>query len=106
MISFVCNICGQQSTVPSIEHEPSSCTRTGCRSNVRLRALIHMLSTELFGAGYLLPDLPPMPAIKGLGLSDQESYATRLAKKFDYTNTFFDREPRLDITESHPDRYG
>src|SRR5262249_48320082 len=43
---------------------------------------------------------------KGLGLSDQASYAVPLADKFDYTNTYYDREPRLDITSAHPDRYG
>ena len=28
------------------------------------------------------------------------------AGKFDYINTFYDREPRIDITEPHPDRHG
>jgi len=65
-----------------------------------------MLSTELFGDGFLLRDFPELSAIKGLGLSDQESYAGRLAKKFDYTNTFYDREPQLDITEKHPESWG
>src|SRR5689334_12214990 len=104
MISFVCNICGRGNTVAILQHEESSCS--GCGSNVRLRALIHLLSTELFGGEYLLPDFPTLPAVKGLGLSDQASYAMRLAEKFDYTNTYYDREPRLDITEPHPDRYG
>ena len=65
-----------------------------------------MLSMELFGDGFPLPEFPRLPAIKGLGLSDQDSYAGPLAKKFDYTNTFYDREPRLDITEAHVDRHG
>jgi SAM-dependent methyltransferase len=65
-----------------------------------------MLSMELFGQGLLLPEFPCLRAIKGMGLSDQLSYATVLAGKFDYTNTFYDREPRIDITESHPDRHG
>jgi 2-polyprenyl-3-methyl-5-hydroxy-6-metoxy-1,4-benzoquinol methylase len=34
------------------------------------------------------------------------SIAQRLARKFDYVNTFFDGEPRFDITETHPDQYG
>lgn len=106
MICFVCNICGQTNSVEALEHEPSSCSGAGCGSNIRIRALVHLLSTELFGDGYLLADLPALPAIKGLGLSDQASYASRLAAKFDYTNTYYDREPRLDITEPHPDRYG
>ena len=104
MISFICNICGQSNTLEAFHHEESSCN--GCGSNVRLRALVYMLSVELFGDGFLLPEFPCLPAIKGLGLSDQENYADRLAKKFDYTNTFYDREPYLDITAAHPERYG
>ncbi len=47
-----------------------------------------------------------MKAIRGLGMSDQDCYNGLLAEKFDYTNTFYDREPRLDFTESHPELAG
>jgi SAM-dependent methyltransferase len=104
MVSFLCNICGRNNTIPVLEQEASSCA--GCQSNVRLRALVYMLSTELFGDGFILSDFPRLPGIKGLGLSDQASYAGPLATKFDYTNTYYDREPRLDITAAHPDRHG
>jgi SAM-dependent methyltransferase len=104
MVSFICNICGQNNTIATLTHEASSCS--GCQSNVRLRALVFMLSMELFGEGLLLPEFPCLKAIKGLGLSDQASYAGLLAGKFDYTNTFYDREPRIDITEPHPERHG
>jgi SAM-dependent methyltransferase len=104
MVSFLCNICGGTNTIEMLRQEDSSCA--GCGSNVRLRALVYLLSTELFGDGLILPDFPLLPGVKGLGLSDQASYADPLAKKFDYINTYYDREPRLDITERHPDRYG
>jgi SAM-dependent methyltransferase len=104
MVSFLCNICGRGNTLETMPQEESSCG--GCGSNVRLRALVYLLSTELFGEGLILPDFPRLPAIKGLGLSDQACYAERLAGKFDYVNTYYDREPRLDITAEHPDRYG
>src|SRR6476620_9124807 len=104
MICFICNICGETNSVAEMRHEESSCG--GCGSNVRLRALIYLLSSELFGDGFLLPEFPPLAGITGLGLSDQLSYAVPLAGKFDYTNTFYDREPRLDITATNSDRYG
>src|SRR5882724_2405914 len=104
MVCFLCNICGRTNTVAQFDYEASSCS--GCGSNVRLRALIYMLSRELFGDAFVLYDFPRLPPIKGLGLSDQASYADLLAKKFDYTNTFYDREPRFDITEAHPALYG
>ncbi len=103
-MTFLCNICGQQNSTEALDQEASSCA--GCGSNVRLRALIYLLSKELFGDGFPLTAFPRLAGVKGLGLSDQLSYATRLAGKFDYTNTFYDRQPHLDITEAHPDRHG
>jgi SAM-dependent methyltransferase len=104
MISFICNICGRHNDIETLRYEPSSCA--GCGSNVRLRALMYMLSMELFGQALVLPEFPRLPGIRGIGLSDQWSYSERLAEKFDYTNTYYDREPRLDITTPHPDRHG
>jgi SAM-dependent methyltransferase len=100
---FICNICGSHNHVESFRTEPASCS---CGSNVRLRALIHLLSVELFGQSLVLTEFPKLKAIRGLGVSDQPSYARILAEKFDYTNTFYDREPRLDLSESHPHLHG
>lgn len=99
MASFTCNICGAENHVEAFATEPASCA---CGSNVRLRALIHLLSMELFGTSLVLAKFPTTKAIRGLGLSDQAGYAQILADKFDYTNTYYDREPCFDITEAHP----
>jgi SAM-dependent methyltransferase len=103
MVSFTCNICGAANEVERFASEPATC---GCGSNVRLRALIHLLSLELFGRSLPLPDFPRMKAIRGIGMSDKECYNGLLAEKFDYTNTFYDREPRLDFTQPHPELAG
>jgi hypothetical protein len=103
MVSFVCNICGTYNQVEQFETEPATCA---CGSNVRIRALIHLLSMELFDHSLPLVDFPTLKSIRGLGMSDKEGYAAILADKFDYTNTFYDREPRLDFTAAHPERYG
>jgi SAM-dependent methyltransferase len=66
---------------------------------VRIRALIYALSQELFGAALQLRDFPVLKGLRILGLTDSECYANRLAEKFDYKNTYFDREPRLDIAD-------
>ena len=100
---FICNICGAHNHIESFETEPASCA---CGSNVRLRALIHLLSIELFGQDLVLAEFPKLKAIRGLGISDQAGYARILADKFDYTNTFYDREPHLDLSEPHPQLYG
>ena len=61
---------------------------------------------ELFGNSVFLTHFPKLHAIRGLGLSDQPGYARILADKFDYTNTYYDREPRFDISEPHPELAG
>lgn len=103
MVSFVCNICGRHNQVERFATEPATCP---CGSNVRVRALIYLLSMELFGQNLVLTGFPRLKSIRGLGMSDKEGYASILAEKFDYTNTFYDREPRLDFTEPHPASWG
>src|SRR5258708_3705244 len=99
MISFTCNICGAENQVDDFATERATCA---CGSNVRLRALIHLLSMELFGQDLLLRDFPKLKAIRGIGMTDNKCYAEILADKFDYANTFYDREPCFDFTEPHP----
>jgi SAM-dependent methyltransferase len=103
LISFTCNICGEHNEVEHLPSEPASC---GCGSNSRIRALIHLLSMELFGESIELSRFPKLRTIRGLGISDHAGYAAVLAEKFDYTNTQYDREPRFDLTVTHPQLYG
>jgi SAM-dependent methyltransferase len=44
-----------------------------------------------------LKEFPRSRKIRGIGLSDWEPMAKVLSKRFDYENTFFHRDPRLDI---------
>ena len=104
MIIFTCNLCGTSNTVEAIPWETPTCS--SCGSNVRMRAIIYMLALELFGEERLLPDFPRCSDVKGFGMSDAQCYSTLLAEKVDYTNTFYDRQPYLDITESHTDQHG
>jgi SAM-dependent methyltransferase len=56
------------------------------------------LSIELFGMAMTLPDFPRVKSLRGLGTTDSPQYAMRLAEVFDYRNTYFDREPRFDLS--------
>lgn len=103
MVSFVCNICGARNEVEHFATEPASCA---CGSNVRVRVLIHLLSMELFGQSLPLIEFPKLRALRALGMTDKESYSGTLAEKFDYTNTYLDREPRFDFTENHAELAG
>jgi hypothetical protein len=94
---FYCNICGKRSLtdVRFLEREVPTCQ--ACNSNARKRAVIQVLSKELFHENLLLPDFPTRREIRGLGMTDWEGYAVKLAEKFDYQNTYYHEEPRLDI---------
>jgi Methyltransferase domain len=98
LTSFVCNLCNASNGVlPSqLARETPSCG--SCGSTVRFRSIAHLLVRELLGEDRALPDLPQSPHIVGIGLSDALSYALPLTRRFSYTNTFFDTEPKLDIT--------
>ncbi len=103
---FTCNICGTHNTKPlaSFGRESPNCDR--CRSTVRMRSIIHVLSVELFGRCLALPDFPIDKSVKGIGMSDWSGYADPLAAKLDYQNTFYHCEPRLDICDPDPDLFG
>ena len=84
--------------------EANSCA--GCGSSLRMRSIVHWLSMELFGESLPLPAFPTDKSIRGLGMSDWDGYALRLAERLSYSNTFYDREPRLDITRIRAREHG
>ena len=67
---------------------------------------MHALAMELFGVSLALVDFPRVKSLQGIGLSDATHYADRLAGKLDYRNTFYSREPRLDIANPAADEFG
>jgi len=73
---------------------------------MRVRALVAMLSREIFGIELALPDFPVMKGIQGIGMSDSPSLAERLAEKFTYTNTFYHQAPFFDVTQPNPSDHG
>jgi SAM-dependent methyltransferase len=66
---------------------------------MRVRALVGLLSTELFGVSMALSEFPTLKGIRGIGMSDSPQLASRLAEKFDYTNTFYHQAPFFDVTQ-------
>jgi SAM-dependent methyltransferase len=96
-LNYQCNICGSacKTRVVDLGRETPSCGV--CGSTVRSRALMHLLSVELFGESLALPDFPVRPELLGWGMSDA-GYTHLLSQKTGYINTYYDREPRFDIT--------
>lgn len=99
---FDCNICGTKCRFPleQMGREIASCAR--CQSSSRKRAMIEILARRLFGRDLALADFPASPHLRGLGTTDPQTYASKLAEKFAYENTYFDVEPRLDLAAPLP----
>ena len=108
VVAFRCNLCGtpNQCVLSALAREISSCTT--CDSTVRFRAIGRLVTRELLGREIALCDAPVRKDLAGLGLSDAAAYATPLAAKFAYVNTWFHTEPPFDIAnvpEAHFGRY-
>ena len=99
MLGFRCNICGGACLAPmaALSRETSSCA--ACGSTVRMRGMVHALSLALFNQSLAIPDFPERKDIVGKGMSDWDGYALPLAQKLSYTNTYYHKEPHLDIME-------
>ena len=105
-LSWQCNICGtaNKCQVASLERESGPCS--ACNSVVRFRTIAAVLTLRLFGKVAVLADLPVQRDVKGLGMSDADCYASLLAHKLGYTNTFYHCEPFLDIKNPAPEWLG
>ena len=106
-MDFTCDVCGvavRNCPAEDIDREVVSC-RT-CRSTVRMRSVVHLLSTALFGKSMPIAQFPTDRKIVGLGLSDWPGYADLLAKKLRYTNTYFHQAPFFDIAAPAGERVG
>jgi SAM-dependent methyltransferase len=99
---FECNVCGAQNESDGDVADRERATCGSCGSSMRYRSVILVLSRVLFGKELRLDEFPRLKSVRGVGISDSDVYADRLADRFHYTNTYYHREPRLDL--SRPDR--
>jgi SAM-dependent methyltransferase len=103
---FTCNICGaaNESAVDINDRERASCAV--CRSSLRVRSVILALSRALFGMDLSLSDFPTLKTVRGLGISDSDTYAGGLQTRFDYKNTFYHRSPMFDLSKPDETEFG
>lgn len=99
LLTFQCNICSTINRVPvnSLNRETPSCSK--CASTVRMRGMIHALSVALYQKSLPINEFPLSREIKGIGMSDWDTYAKALANRVSYVNTYYHKEPKLDITD-------
>lgn len=96
-VIFTCNICSARSPLPegAIGREDPSCQ--GCGSSARFRALVDALSRGLHGESLPISAWPERHDLRGIGMSDWHIFADQLAEKTTFVNSFYHREPRLDV---------
>ena len=104
IMQFHCNICGAANEFPPAGFGRDEPSCASCGSTVRLRALLHALSDEIFGMPLALSDFPVLKSIRGLGIADQSVCASLLESRFDYRNTFYHDAPRFDISQPPEER--
>lgn len=118
IIEYRCNICGSANRLEASKFHRELALCGSCGSNARFRGIIHVLGSflgeeedhslrewprrilaNLLGKGDDRPlrDWPRRKDIHGIGMSDWLGYANLLGEKFSYENTFYDRQPQLDI---------
>jgi SAM-dependent methyltransferase len=95
-IPFVCNVCGTSNRLPKsrLTREDGHCVKCGCHG--RLRSMMYAVTAHFSPKRLILARMKPHKDIRGIGCSDW-GYADLLADKFNYVNTFYDRDPQLDL---------
>jgi len=104
--NFTCSVCGAENARQEGPWERDAPTCSACGSSVRLRALAVLLGRELLGTSMPIPDFPSLKSVRGFGLSDPDAWSERMAHKFDYTNSFYHKPPRFDVTSMDERDFG
>ena len=103
---FTCNICGAANSSADSVDAREGATCKVCRSSLLMRSVVLALSRAVFGMDLALPDFPVLKTVRGLGLSDSDSYAGRLETHFNYTNTFYHQPPTFDLAQPDEAEFG
>ncbi len=93
---FSCNVCGVSNCQPlqRLTREDGHCANCQCYG--RLRSMMYAVTAHFSPQEIVLAKMKPRKDIRGIGCSDW-GYASLLAEKFDYVNTFYDHEPQFDL---------
>ena len=103
VVETTCPICaGKYNLDVGQEHrEGPLCTQ--CNASGRASAIIHYVCQIAYGNDTPLVNQLPKKSFSVVGLSDGPRYAGLLDEKFTYVNTFYHKEPFLDITAPSAD---
>lgn len=97
-VEATCPVCGASYSLDVSVNSREGKLCPACGASGRAQAIAYHVSDILCGKVIPLKKHPINRSKKIVGLSDGSVYADVLKKKYDYTNTFFHREPFLDIS--------
>jgi len=103
IVEATCGICAGKYTIDTKGSYREGALCPHCGSSGRSQSIAYALTHYVFSQEVALNNLEKQKSLKIVGLSDGPAYANTLAKKCDYTNTYYHRDPFLDITK--PDSY-
>ena len=99
IVEATCGICAGKYALDSKGSYREGALCTHCGSSGRSQSIAYALTHYVFRQEAALNNLDKQKRLKIVGLSDGPAYAKTLAKKCDYTNTYYHTEPFLDITK-------
>lgn len=102
LIEAVCPLCATPYTYPIDAKTRERKLCPGCGASGRSAAVVHYVCRTIYGDDTPLLKQPKRKSARVVGLSDGPVYAKPFAEYFDYTNTFYHREPKLDIRDPAP----
>lgn len=98
-VDATCGICAGNYALNTKKDSREGTLCIYCGASGRSQSIAYALTHYVFKQEVALNDLKKQKRLKVVGLSDGPAYAKTLAKKCDYTNTYYHTEPFLDITK-------
>jgi hypothetical protein len=95
MSKWLCVICGYKNSSAPALREGMLCGK--CQSNWRVRACAIGVQMGTAFPPSPFPDVAANYSWRGIGTSDHMALVGALSMKFDYTNSYYHRYPRLDL---------
>ena len=102
MKKWSCVICGFENKKSEPSREGMLCAK--CDSSWRVRATALGLLVGIGAQQAPFPEIEPNWFLRGVGTSDHRALAAALSSKFDYTNSYYHRFPRLDLLNISEDQ--
>lgn len=98
----VCPLCATPYSYPENAQTRGLKLCPGCGATGRSAAIVHYVCRAIYGNDTPLLKQRKRRSARVIGLSDSQVYAKPFSKYFNYTNTYYHQDPKLDIRDPAP----